>query len=102
MTTPDASPADSTPDPRHDPASLQRYWRRNVSSIVALMAIGALVTFGVSYAARSLQFTFFGWPFSFWVAAQGAMFVYLGIVWWYARRMSRLDAAHGLQDEDAP
>jgi putative solute:sodium symporter small subunit len=30
-----------------------------------------VVTFVVAYFARDLNFNFFGWPFSFWVAAQG-------------------------------
>jgi hypothetical protein len=31
------------------------------------MAIWFVVTFVVGYFARDLNFTFFGWPFSFWV-----------------------------------
>jgi putative solute:sodium symporter small subunit len=32
-----------------------------------------------------------GWPFSFWVAAQGGVLVYVAITWVYARRMARLE-----------
>ena len=38
-----------------------------------LLAIWFVVTFVVAYFARDLTFNFFGWPFSFWVAAQGAV-----------------------------
>jgi putative solute:sodium symporter small subunit len=31
------------------------------------MAIWFVVTYVVGYFARDLNFTFFGWPFSFWV-----------------------------------
>ena len=34
---------------------------------------------------------FWGWPLSFWVAAQGALLVYMGLVVAYALRMGRID-----------
>ncbi len=75
-----------------------RYWRSNLRVTAILMALWFLVTFVVGYFARELSFTFFGWPFSFWVGAQGALVVYVLIVGFYAWYMNRLDAAHGVQD----
>lgn len=40
------------------------YWRKNRIVIAVLLVIWFTVTFGVSYFARYLNFTFFGWPFS--------------------------------------
>jgi putative solute:sodium symporter small subunit len=72
-------------------SELNRYWRRN-SRLVALLAfIWALVTFGIGYFARELDFRLFGWPFSFWMGAQGALIVYVALVAWYARAMNQLD-----------
>lgn len=76
-----------------------RHWRSNLRLTGALMVIWFVVSFGVAYFARELSFSFFGWPFSFWVAAQGALCVYLGIVVAYARRMNRLDIEHGVAEE---
>ena len=58
------------------------------------MAIWSVVTFVVAFYARDLNFSFFGWPFSFWVAAQGALIVYALIIWFYQRYMDRLDHEH--------
>ena len=68
------------------------YWRRNRRIIALLLAIWFGVTFVVAWFARALSFNFFGWPFSFWVAAQGALIVYVAIVWFYAWYMHRGDA----------
>jgi putative solute:sodium symporter small subunit len=68
------------------------YWARNLILIAALLAVWFGVTFGIAFFARELSFEFFGWPFSFWVASQGAIGVYLLIVVVYTRRMDRLDA----------
>jgi putative solute:sodium symporter small subunit len=80
-----------------------RYWRRNLELIAGLLAVWFGVTFGIAYFAQELSFEFFGWPFSFWVASQGAIFVFLLIVAVYTWRMDRLDAdvgAAGTADRD--
>jgi putative solute:sodium symporter small subunit len=77
----------------------RQYWRKNLRITGILLAIWFLVTFGVSYFARDLNFTFFGWPFSFWMGAQGALVIYVIIIWYYARVMNRLDQEHGVAEE---
>jgi len=69
------------------------YWRKNLRLTGGLTLVWFVVTFGVAFFARELNFRFFGWPFSFWVAAQGALVVYGLIVVFYAWAMRRLDRA---------
>lgn len=78
----------------------RQYWQKNLRITSILLAIWFVVTFVVAYYARELNFTFFGWPFSFWVAAQGALIVYVLIIWFYARYMNRLDQAYGVHEEE--
>jgi putative solute:sodium symporter small subunit len=69
-----------------------RSWRFNRMLIAALLCLWAAVTFGIPYFSQNLKFTFLGWPFGFWVAAQGALLVYLLIVALYAWIMNHRDA----------
>ena len=78
----------------------RHYWQKNLRITAVLMFIWFFVTFVVGYFARDLNFTFFGWPFSFWVAAQGALVVYCLIIWFYARYMNKLDQEHGVAEEE--
>ncbi len=80
--------------------SHRHYWRKKLKTTAVLMAIWFVVTYVVGFAARPLGFSFFGWPFSFWVGAQGALVVYVAIIWFYARYMNRLDDEHGVSEED--
>ncbi|MDT8998688.1 DUF4212 domain-containing protein [Paucibacter sp. APW11] len=82
--------------PKTSFASLQRqhYWRRTCRLTVALLLIWSVVSFGLIYFARQLSFSFFGWPFSFWIASQGALLVYGLIVAYYAHAMRKLDQAY--------
>ncbi|AKJ29020.1 DUF4212 domain-containing protein [Caldimonas brevitalea] len=78
----------------------EEYWRKNLRVTALLLAIWFVVTFVIGYFARELDFNFFGWPFSFWVGAQGALVVYVAIIGYYARYMNRLDQEHGVAEEE--
>jgi putative solute:sodium symporter small subunit len=78
----------------------RRYWQKNLNLTAILMCIWFVVTFVVGYFARDLNFTFFGWPFSFWVGAQGALVVYVLLIGYYARTMNKLDQEHGVAEEE--
>jgi putative solute:sodium symporter small subunit len=75
-------------------------WRSCLRTTGLLIGIGFAVTFGVAFFARELSFSVFGWPFSFWVASQGALVVYLVLVCVYARAMHRLDVRYGVAEDD--
>lgn len=75
----------------HDASPAGPRSRANRRAIAVLLACWVTVTFGVAWFARDLQFHVFGWPFSFWVGAQGGVLVYVAITWAYARRMERLE-----------
>ncbi len=70
-----------------------RHWRGTQRLTAALLLAWLVVGFGVTWFARDLDFAFFGWPFSFWVAAQGGTIVFVVLLVAYARRMARLDRA---------
>jgi putative solute:sodium symporter small subunit len=78
----------------------QRYWQKNLRITAILLGIWFVVTYVVSYFARDLSFSFFGWPFSFWMASQGSLVVYVVIIWFYARYMNKLDQEHGVAEEE--
>ena len=77
-----------------------RYWRKNLRITGILLAIWFFVTFVIGYYARDLDFNFFGWPFSFWVAAQGALIIYVIIIGFYAYYMNRLDREYGVAEDN--
>jgi putative solute:sodium symporter small subunit len=76
----------------------REYWHKNLRITAVMMVIWFIVTFGVGFFARELSFTFFGWPFSFWVGGQGALIVYVLMIWYYARTMNRLDQEFGVAE----
>ena len=71
--------------------SQKQYWSKNLRITAILLFIWFFVTFVVGFYARDLNFNFFGWPFSFWVGAQGALVIYVLIIAYYAHYMNNLD-----------
>jgi putative solute:sodium symporter small subunit len=92
------APASASDPATHDTGT---YWRRNLRITGALLAVWFVVTFVATFFARELSFRFFGWPFSFWLAGQGALLVYLLLIGLYARAMNRLERELGLEDQDS-
>jgi putative solute:sodium symporter small subunit len=78
----------------------RRYWRKNLNITAVLLVIWFFVTFVVSYYARELNFNFFGWPFSFWMGAQGALIIYVALIGYYAWYMGKLDKEHGVEESE--
>ena len=87
----------------HDPSTAERrreYWRKTVTMTAILLAIWFVVTYVVVWFAVPLnQFTFLGFPFAFYMGAQGALIVYVAIIFFYARYMNRLDTEYGVSEE---
>ena len=68
------------------------YWRFNVRLIAVLLALGAIVSFGVPLVAGQLkQIRFAGWSLPFYMGAQGAIIVYLALVLIYIVAMGGAD-----------
>jgi len=78
----------------------REYWRKNLRITAFLLVVWFVVTYVVGYYARDLNFNFFGWPFSFWMGAQGSLIIYVAIIWFYARYMNKLDQEFGVAEEE--
>jgi putative solute:sodium symporter small subunit len=79
----------------------QEYWRKNVALTGVLLAIWFIVTYVAGFFARELNaIVIFGFPFGFYMGAQGALIVYVVIIFYYARRMNRMDREYGVAEEE--
>lgn len=79
----------------------KQYWRKNLRLTGTLLAIWFVATFVIGWFARDLQtFKVLGFPFSFYMAAQGTLLIYVGLVAYYAYCMDKLDHAFDMQERD--
>jgi putative solute:sodium symporter small subunit len=78
----------------------KEYWNKTLTITAVLLFVWFVATFVVGYMARDLSFNFFGWPFSFYMAAQGSLIIYCLIIWFYATYMNKLDKEYGVEEDE--
>lgn len=90
----------------HDVTSRTRYWRRNLKLVAALLAIWFAVSFGAGILLapwlNALRIPGTGFPLGFWFAQQGSIYVFVILIFVYARRMNRLDREFAVDEQEAP
>jgi putative solute:sodium symporter small subunit len=93
----------SDPDRARINAARAAHWARARRLIALLLALWLATSFGTVFFARDLvHLSVFGWPLSFYLAAQGASLIYLAIIGAYAWRMRILDRDFTRMLEERP
>ena len=88
----DAEMAGPFPPDLHD---VRHLWLK-----AGLLLLWALVSFGATYVARDLQVLVVGgWPLGYWIAAQGAVLVFIAIVVAYGWAMNHFERQDQQQRE---
>jgi len=77
------------------------YWRENIRTVLVLLAIWFVVSYGMGilFADALDNFQFMGFRLGFWMAQQGSIFCFVILVFVYVYRMDKLDHKYGV-DED--
>lgn len=79
----------------------KEYWRKNLTITAILLFVWFLVTYVEAWYARELnQFSFLGFPFGFYMSAQGSLIIYVVLIGIYAWYMNRLDKEYDVDEGD--
>ena len=92
---------DSASDNRaEEAANNQAYWRANLKLGAVLLTIWFVVSFGfgILLVEPLNQIPFFGFKLGFWWAQQGAIYVFIVLIFVYAWAMKRLDRKYDVND----
>lgn len=84
-----------------DKVVAQAYWKANLRLIVMCLAVWAGVGYGISIFLRPALsgITFGGVDIGFWFAQQGSILTFIGLVFFYAWRMNRIDKQFGMSED---
>ncbi len=81
--------------------TLKAYWSKNRLYMTVILLIWALVSYGASLIAGYLNsFVVFGFPFGYYMAAQGSLVVFVLLNLIYSVKMNEIDKKYGLQEEE--
>lgn len=87
-------------DPRHDTDErFELHFRENARLVTVLLIIWALVSYGAGVIVNFLnQFSFIGFPFGYYMGAQGSLIVFVLLIFYYARKMDEIDRRYGVEE----
>ena len=77
------------------------YWRDNLRLVALCLAIWFAVSFGCGVLLFDWlnRFQIGGFRLGFWFAQQGSIYVFVGLIFFYAWRMAALDRRHGVAED---
>jgi len=79
------------------------YWRANIRYLAVLLTAWFVVSFGFGIVlARPLnafRLPGTGYPLGFWFAQQGSIYVFVALIFIYARNMNKLDKEFGVHED---
>jgi len=78
------------------------YWRRNIALMIRLLVVWFVVSFGfgVVLVDELNQFRVGGYKLGFWFAQQGSIYVFVVLIFYYARKMAALDREFGVEEDE--
>ncbi len=76
------------------------YWKANLNLITVCLIIWFLVSFGFGLLLRPALsgISVGGTDLGFWFAQQGSIYVFLGLIFFYAVRMNAIDKKFGVEE----
>ena len=78
------------------------YWQANLKLVAKLLTIWFLVSFGfgIILVDQLNQIPLFGFKLGFWWAQQGSIYVFIGLIFYYVRKMKQIDKTFEVSDDE--
>ena len=78
----------------------QAYWQENIRTILQLLVVWFVASYGCGVLFVDLLDTiaFGGFKLGFWFAQQGSIYVFLVLIFVYAKRMNAIDEKYDVHE----
>ena len=81
----------------------QRYWAKNLRLLMILLAIWWVVSYGAGIiwadSLNSIMIPGTGFQVGFWFAQQGSIYVFVALIFIYARLMNKIDEEFDVHED---
>jgi putative solute:sodium symporter small subunit len=83
-----------------DKSSSDAYWKANVRIILVSLVIWFICSFGMGIILRPALsgISVGGADLGFWMAQNGSIYVFIILIFVYAKMMNKLDREHGVEE----
>jgi putative solute:sodium symporter small subunit len=84
-----------------DKEKLKKYWAENVKLTAIIMVIWFVVTYVAIFFSPELNnIVIYGFPFGYYMGAQGSLIIFVILIFWYAFAMNKKDKEYGVEEEE--
>ena len=82
-------------------SNARAYWSATLGLLTKVLVIWFLVSYGagILFAPLLNGITRGGYPLGFWFAQQGSIYVFIALIFWYARKMSQIDRRFDVHED---
>ncbi|MBU0784542.1 MAG: DUF4212 domain-containing protein [Gammaproteobacteria bacterium] len=83
-----------------NPNGGEAYWKATISLLTKIMIVWFLVSYGagILFVEQLNQISLGGYPLGFWFAQQGSIYVFIILIFYYAKKMGEIDREHDVHE----
>lgn len=84
-----------------DDSNARAYWSATLGLLTKVLVIWFVVSYGagILFADALNNIKLGGYPVGFWFAQQGSIYVFIALIFWYARKMGQIDRKFGMHED---
>jgi len=84
----------------NDPSQRVVHWQRTKSLMITTLVLWFIFSFAIHWFADTLNaLSFLGFPFGYYMAAQGSEIVFVILIFWFAQKQHKIDEQTGFAEE---
>lgn len=82
-------------------ANSQAYWKATIGLLTKILIVWFVVSFGAGIMFADLLNTihFGGYPVGFWFAQQGSIYIFIALIFYYAKKMGDIDRQFDVHED---
>lgn len=79
----------------------QAYWNATLKLLTRILIIWFVVSFGagILFAPLLNKISLGGYPLGFWFAHQGSIYIFIALIFYYAKKMNDIDRQFDVQEK---
>ena len=82
-------------------SNAKAYWSATLGLLTKILVIWFLVSYGagILFASALNSIKLGGYPLGFWFAQQGSIYVFIALIFYYAKKMGEIDRKFGVAED---
>ncbi len=82
-------------------SNARAYWSATLGLLTKVLTIWFIVPFcaGIVFSGALNSIHLGGYPLGFWFAHQGSIYVFIALIFWYARKMAQIDRKFDMHED---